>query len=315
MISLGAILDTVTARVQATVPNEARLKCEWLTSRILGCPRLELSARKDQSLSESQVRQIEAGATRLAAGEPLQYILGKAEFMGRVFICDRRALIPRPETEQLTAWMLEDTPLWQNKAPAFAHKDTVGTPIIADMGAGSGCIVISLALERPEGRYIATDISAAALALARENAARHGVAARIRFIACDLLSAVTPKTTFQHSAECWNVATADSTTFANLDAVVSNPPYVRTADWSQLDRSVRDFEPRAALLGGLDGLTIIRQLITQAFQALKPGGALYLEIGEDQGAAVLELAHAAGFREIQLRPDLAGKDRMVRSVK
>ena len=304
MTSLGATLDTVTARVQATMPDEARLKCEWLTSRILGCPRLELSARKDQSLSESHVRQIEEGAARLAAGEPLQYIMGEAEFMGRVFICDRRALIPRPETEQLTAWMLEDAPLWQSKAP-----------IIADVGAGNGCIVISLALERPEGRYIATDISTAALALARENAARHGVLPRVRLIACDLLSAATPKTTFQHSAECWNVVTADSTTFASLDAVVSNPPYIRAADWAQLERSVRDFEPRAALVGGPDGLAIIRRLMAQALQALKPGGVFFLEIGEDQGAAVLELARAAGFRESQLRPDLAGKDRIVRAVK
>ncbi|MBU4366077.1 MAG: peptide chain release factor N(5)-glutamine methyltransferase, partial [Verrucomicrobia bacterium] len=275
MPALGAILDTVTARVQTSDPDEARLKCEWLTSRILGCPRLELSARKDQSLSESQVRQIEEGAARLATGEPLQYIMGEAEFMGRVFICDRRALIPRPETEQLTAWMLEEAPLWQNKAPA-----------IADVGAGSGCIVISLALERPEGRYLATDTSAAALALARENAARHGVLPRIRFIACDLLSAATPKTTFQHSAECWNVVTAGPATFASLDAMVSNPPYIRATDWTQLERSVRDFEPRAALVGGPDGLAIIRRLMAQALQALKPGGVFFLEIGEDQGAAV-----------------------------
>ncbi|MDP2991212.1 MAG: peptide chain release factor N(5)-glutamine methyltransferase [Kiritimatiellota bacterium] len=304
MHSLGAILDTVTARVQTSDPGEARLKCEWLTSRILGCSRLELSARKNQSLSESQVRQIAEGAARLAEGEPLQYILGEAEFMGRVFICDRRALIPRPETEQLTAWMLENAPLWKTKAPT-----------IADVGAGSGCIVISLALERPEGHYIATDISAVALELARENAARHGVLPRIRFIACDLLSAAPPETTFQNSAECWNVVTAGSTAFANLDAVVSNPPYVRTTDWTHLDQGVRDFEPRAALDGGPDGLAIIRRLMVQSFQALKPGGVFFLEIGEDQGAAVLELARAAGFRESHLRPDLAGKDRMVRTVK
>jgi len=304
MASLGAILDTATTHVQATVPDEARLKCEWLASRVLCCSRLELAARRAQRLTTWQVRQIEEGAARLAEGEPLQYILGEAEFMGRVFACDRRALIPRPETEQLTAWILEDALLWQARSPN-----------IADAGAGSGCIAISLALERPESRYIATDTSVVALALARENAARHGVLPRIRFIACDLLSAITPETTFQHSAECWNVVTADSTTLASLDAVVSNPPYVRAADWVQLDRSVRDFEPRIALDGGPDGLAIIRRLMAQAFQALKPGGALYLEIGEDQGAAVLDLARTNGFRESQLRPDLAGKDRMVRAVK
>jgi release factor glutamine methyltransferase len=301
---LGSVLAAGVARVQAATPGEARLKCEWLASRILGCARLELSARKDQILSEPQVRQIAAGVARLAAGEPLQYIQGEAEFMGRVFICDRRALIPRPETEQLTAWMLEDAALWQPPAP-----------LIADVGAGSGCIVISLALERPQGRYVATDTSAAALALARANAARHGTAARIRFIACDLLSAVAPKTTFQHSAECWNVVTAGAASFAGLDAVVSNPPYVRTADWASLDRGVRDFEPRAALDGGAGGLTIVRRLMAQAVQALKPGGVFFLEIGEDQGAAVMELASAAGFRETQLRQDLAGKDRMMRAVK
>jgi len=208
---------------------------------------LELSARKDQSLSDFQHRQIEKGAARLSKGEPLQYILGEAEFMGRVFLCDCRALIPRPETEQLTDWMLEDAALWQSKAP-----------VIADVGAGSGCIVVSLALEQPEGRYIATDISTVALALARENAVRHGVSARIRFIACDLLSVALPETTF-----------------VNLDAVISNPPYVRAADWAQLERSVRDFEPRAALVGGPDGLAIIRRLMAQSFQALKPGARFF----------------------------------------
>jgi len=183
------------------------------------------------------------------------------------------------------------------------------------VGAGSGCIIISLALERSEGRYIATDTSAAALALARENAARHGVSARIRFITCDLLSATLPEITFQHSAECWNVVTAGSTTFASLDAVVSNPPYVRATDWAQLDRSVRDFEPRTALDGGPDGLAMIRRLMAQAFQALKPGGVFYLEIGEDQGASVQEMARATGFHETQVQPDLAGKDRMVRAKK
>ncbi len=301
---LGATLDTATARVQTADQDEARLKCEWLTSRILNCPRLELSARRNQSISRSQARQIEKGAARLAEGGPLQYILGEAEFMGRVFTCDHRALIPRPETEQLTAWLLEEAPLWQDKAA-----------VIADVGTGSGCIVISLALERPQGRYIATDISTSALALARENAARHGVSARTRFIAGDLLSAITPKTTLHHSAECWSVVTADTMTFASLDAVVSNPPYVRTTDWARLDRSVRDFEPRTALDGGPDGLAIIRRLMKQAFQALKPGGVFFLEIGEDQGTAILELAHKTGFRESQVRPDLAGKDRMVRAVK
>lgn len=283
MPALGTVLDSITARVRATRPDEARLQCEWLTSHVLDCARLELPMRLNQNIAESQVRQIESGATRLAGGEPLQYVLGEAEFMGRVFICDRRALIPRPETEQLTAWMLADTTLWQNKAP-----------IIAEAGTGSGCIVITLALERPTGVYLATDTSTAALALARANAVRHGIGTQIRFVACDLLSAAAP---------------------ASLTAVISNPPYVSAADWTRLDRNVRDFEPRAALMGGPDGLASIRRLIKQAWRALKPGGVLFLEIGENQGGAVLGMTHTAGFHESKLRPDLAGKDRMVRAVK
>ncbi|MBI2440997.1 MAG: peptide chain release factor N(5)-glutamine methyltransferase [Lentisphaerae bacterium] len=285
--TLAAVLTAATAHVQATAPHEARLKCEWLLSSALGCARLELSARRDQHLTESQVRQVEEGALRLAAGEPLQYVLGEAEFLGRVFACDARALIPRPETEQLVAWLLEDETLWQTKAPT-----------IADIGAGSGCIVISLALERPQGRYLATDTSAVALALARENAARHGVSARIRFIEGDLLAGAAPETTL-----------------TGLDAVVSNPPYVRAADWAWLEKSVRDFEPPAALLGGADGLAVIRPLVAQAFHALKPGGMLFLEIGEDQGATVQEIVRTAGFRDTRLRTDLAGKDRLLRARK
>ncbi|MBI2438357.1 MAG: peptide chain release factor N(5)-glutamine methyltransferase [Lentisphaerae bacterium] len=299
--TLAAILAAVACRVRAAAPEEARLNCEWLLSRALGCARLELSARRDQRLTESQVRRIEEGALRLAAGEPLQYVLGEAEFMGRVFACDARALIPRPETEQLVARLLAETTLWQTEAP-----------VIAEVGAGSGCIVISLALERPAGRYLATDTSPAALALARENAARHGVSARIHFIAGDLLSGATPNTTFQHSAECWNVVTAGS---MSLDAVVSNPPYVRAADLPALAPTVRDYEPTEALLGGADGLCVIRPLIAQAFPALKPGGTLFLEIGCDQGQAVREIAHSAGFHDIQVHPDLAGKDRIMRARK
>ncbi len=304
MPALGAFLDSITARVTGSDPDEARRQCEWLTSRIVGCPRLELAARRNQALSEIQHRQIEAGAARLAAGEPLQYILGDTEFMGHVFACDRRALIPRPETEQLAAWVLDDVILWQNKAP-----------VIADVGAGSGCIVVSLALKRPQGRYLATDISVAALTLAQENAARHSVAGRICFLAGDLLSAIWPQPAGQHSATCWHVVEAGSVIPASLDAVVSNPPYVSIADWAQLDRNVRDFEPRVALDGGADGLAIVRQLMTQALQALKPGGVFFLEIGADQGTAALELLRAAGFVDGQLRSDLAGKDRMVRAVK
>ncbi|MBU4429758.1 MAG: peptide chain release factor N(5)-glutamine methyltransferase, partial [Verrucomicrobia bacterium] len=276
-------LRQATAFLEEHGIEESRLTGEWLLSHELGCARLELALRHQEPLSPLSNRTFQHRINRAAMGEPVQYILGTAEFMGHAFRVDRRCLIPRPETERLAEWVLGFDPLWN-----------AGDPALADVGTGSGCLAISLALARSKGHYLATDTSAAALALARENAARHGVSARIRFIACDLLSAATP---------------------ASLAAVVSNPPYIRTTDWARLDRNVRNFEPCAALVGGPDGLTIIRRLMTQALQALKPGGVFFLEIGADQGAAVLELAQAAGFRESQLRPDLAGKDRMVRAVK
>jgi len=184
--------------------------------------------------------------------------------------------------------MLEDAPLWQNKAP-----------IIADVGTGSGGIVISLALERPEGRYIATDISAAALALARENAARHGVSARIRFVAGIFLPAAPPKTTFQHSAECWNVVTADSTTFANLDAVVSNPPYIRTADWAQLERSVRDFEPKTALVGGPTAWQSSDGSWHRHCRRLSPAACSFWKSAKTRGQPSWNWRARPGFRESQ----------------
>ncbi len=256
---------------------EASLNVEWLLSRALGCPRLELHLRRDAGLAPEICRLLDARIKRLAAGEPLPYVLGEAEFMGRVFAVDPRALIPRPETEQLAELILGCADLWAS-AP----------PVIAEVGAGSGCLVISLALARPEGRYHALDIDAAALTLARENARRHGVEKRVRFAAGNLLAGRPP---------------------AGLDAVVSNPPYVRTADWAQLPAPIREHEPRQALDGGADGLAVIRPLIAQAARALKPGGRLFLEIGDGQGAPVRGLLEARGFRAIAIRPDLAGKTR------
>lgn len=256
---------------------EARLSGEWLLSRALGCPRLELHLRRDAVLSAELCRRLEAEIKRLAAHEPLQYVLGEAEFMGRIFAADPRALIPRPETEQLAELVLACAGLWAG-----------ATPTLAEVGTGTGCLVISLALAKPEARYHALDLDPAALALARENASRHGVANRIRFAVGNLLAGLAP---------------------ASLDAVVANPPYVRTADWAQLPAQIREHEPRLALEGGADGLAVIRPLIAQAALVLKPGGRIFLEIGDEQGAAVAGLLKSQGFMDVAIRQDLAGKPR------
>jgi release factor glutamine methyltransferase len=256
---------------------ESRLAVEWLLSRALGCARLELPLRQDAGLAPAIQRLLESQVNRLSAREPLQYIQAEAEFMGRVFMTDRRSLIPRPETEQLVEIVLACAPLWKLPHPA-----------IADVGAGGGCIVISLALARPQGCYQAIDRDPAALELARENVGRLDVRSRIRFTTGDLLDGLSP---------------------ASLDAVVSNPPYVRTEDWARLPPIIRDHEPRLALDGGADGLAVIRPLLAQAIHVLRPAGRLFLEIGESQEEAVRRELAKHGFQEIAVRPDNAGKTR------
>lgn len=199
--------------------------------------------------------------------------------MGHDFKVDRRALIPRPETEVLVEQVLGCEPLWSAARPA-----------VADVGTGSGCIIISLALARPDAEYKALDLSDEALALARENARSLGVAEHIGFGQGELCDHVDSET---------------------VDAVVANLPYVASDEYEQLPANVREYEPRMALDGGPDGLGVVGPTIQDAAMALKPGGRVFLEIGETQAAAVSELLSGADFGEIAVVKDLAGRDRIV----
>jgi len=256
-----------------------RLVCELLTSRLLQCKRLELYLQFDRALSESQLAAMRRGIKRAAAGEPVQYILGEWEFMGHVLRVDKRALIPRPETEGLVQKVLDCTDLW-----------AVGNPIIADIGTGSGCIAISLALAHEKAAFVALDISTDALELARENAAQHQVSDRIHFSEGELADVIEPE---------------------SLSAIVANLPYITTAEMEGLSTQVRNHEPHLALHGGEDGLDIIRLLVQDATMALKPVGTLFLEIGAAQGEATRALLDADGFTEINVSQDLADRDRVV----
>ncbi len=280
---LGAMLDEAVARLSAAGRDEARLQCEWLASAVAGCARLELPLRRAKTLAETPARRLLEGVERLCAGEPLQYVLGESDFMGYSLKCDARALIPRPETEQLVAWMLASRNLWR-----------MPLPLIADVGVGSGCIAVALALQRPDGHYLAIDVSAAALELARENAARHNVQERIVFQQGNLLAGVPAQ---------------------SLDAIAANLPYVRSADWAQLEQVVRDYEPRLALDGGADGLLLIRRLVREAGLVLRREGLLFLEVGAGQGAEVARLLSEAGFDPVELRADLAGVPRLISAKK
>jgi release factor glutamine methyltransferase len=218
---------------------------------------------------------------RRLAGEPIQYITGEAEFYGLPFRVNRDVLIPRPETEHLV-----------EKAMALAQRlrlTWAPYPRIVDVGTGSGAIAVALAHALPFAKITATDISAAALAVAKDNAARVGVADRVRFFEADLL---------------------DPATHGPFDMVVSNPPYVPESDRATLDVEVRNYEPAQALFAGDDGLAIYRRLLPQAFRVLIGSGILLLEIGYGQQEAIQALLRKEGFVGIEFFADLQGIPRM-----
>jgi len=280
--TLGGILDASAAFLAARKIDEPRLAAEWLAARLLRCGRLALHEKRAETLSEPLVEAMRRGIRRVASGEPVQYVVGRWEFRGHPMIVDRRALIPRPETEQLVQLVLDARDLWQNPAP-----------LVVDIGTGSGCIAVSLALERPQGRYLATDISAEALALAAENARLNAVESRINFAPAELGDLLDDPGT--------------------VDIIVSNPPYIPSATVDKLGASVRDFEPRLALDGGPDGMGILRHIAEEATMALRNGGGLFFELSaEQQQAEAVEIyLRELGFENIRIDRDLAGARRFI----
>jgi release factor glutamine methyltransferase len=247
--------------------ENARLNAEHLLAHALGLKRMELYLQFDRPLTESERAPLRDLVKRRGAREPLQHVLGTAEFHGRTFACDKRALVPRPETEQLVELALE------------MAKDKPAATIL-DIGTGSGVIALTIALELPSATLHATDLSPDALALAAENAARHALTDRIVFHQADLLP-------------------PDN---ARFDLIIANLPYIPAEEIASLSPEVRH-DPASALDGGADGLDLIRRLIDTAPDRLAPGGALLLEIGLGQADAVNTLLSARKFRDISVRPD------------
>jgi release factor glutamine methyltransferase len=276
--TLARWLADIQGRFEAAGLAESRLKAEWLLSHQLGYSRLDLEFRANAQLTEPQIRSLDATSARMEQGEPLQYVLGETFFRDLRLRTDRRALIPRPETEQLVERALGVRELWDRARPR-----------VADVGAGSGCIALAVARACPHAEVWATDVSEDALALARENGDRlFDGACPVHFEKKDLLEGWPP---------------------ALLDAVISNPPYVSEPEWAGLDASIRRYEPRPALVGGPDGWEVTARLIEQAAPALAPGGWIFLEIGDRQGAGTRRRLEDAGFARVSIEPDLAGRDR------
>jgi release factor glutamine methyltransferase len=214
--------------------------------------------------------------------EPLQYLRGQQEFFGLRLVVGPKVLIPRPETEHLVERLIE-------------RLRDVPSPRIADVGTGSGCIAIAAAREIPGSRVTAGDVSAEALETARANARELGVEDRIRFVQGSLGEPLRQDAPFH--------------------AIAANLPYVTSGEWEGLQPEVRDFEPKLALVGGDDGLDLVRELVAQAPALLSPGGWIVLEVGHEQGAATADLLRAAGFVEVALHADLAGVERIVEGRK
>jgi release factor glutamine methyltransferase len=271
-----------------------RLDAELLLAHILRRDRAWLLAEGQQSLTADQAAAFRALIARRAALEPVAYIVGHKEFYGLDFLVDRRVLVPRPETELLVDLALDIGRRKTKDERRKRESDTlrpssfVLRPLsIADIGTGSGCIAIALAIHLPGALVTAVDISPGALEVARLNAERHGVAERVRVVQGDLLAPLDQP----------------------VDLVVSNPPYTIL---SAIDEGVRRHEPRAALDGGPDGYDLYRRLLQQLPAKLRPGGTALLEIGATQGAKVTDLARRSfPSARISIHHDLAGLDRVV----
>ncbi len=266
--------------------DSPRLNTEVLLSHLLGIERVELYLNPDQSLDQNRLADFKSLIRRRGQREPLQYLIRKHEFWSLDFKITEDVLIPRPETE----FLVEEAVKILSKESSF-----ISQPRILDLGTGGGVIGISLAKEIEPAWILATDISRSALGVARENAARHQVEERILFLCGDLFNPL------RDNHLCFNL-------------IVSNPPYVPSDGFSQLEPEVRDFEPRQALNGGKGGLEFLHRIAHQADRFLLPGGWLLLEVGEGQAEKVVGFLKESGrYRVPMIIKDYSDRQRVVRA--
>lgn len=268
------VLQSTTAYFKKREIESPRLNAEHLLAHALGCQRIELYLQFERDLAENELAPLRELVRRRGLGEPLQHLLGTVEFCGHSFICDKRALVPRPETEHLVELIVQLTINYQLSA-------------ILDVGTGSGVIALSLAAHFPEAEIVASDISGDALALARENAARLGIN-RVQFVKSDLLEDIEGK----------------------FNLIVANLPYIAATERPALPREVLH-DPEAALFGGERGDEMIRELIMAAPDYLQASGLLALEIGTDQADGLIEFLCAKNYHDIAGKKDYAGITRFL----
>jgi release factor glutamine methyltransferase len=271
------LLQATTAYFGKKGVEQPRLSIEHLLADTLRKKRIELYLEFDRSLSEQELEPLRDKVRRRAEGEPLQHLLGHWDFFGRTFKTDRRALIPRPETELLVETMLRE----------FGTSGESGNRLL-DVGTGSGVLAITFALERPELEVSAVDLSKDALALARENAENLGVSDRIAFYCSDLLEQ----------------------TEGPFHWIVANLPYIPTADLRELQREVK-YDPPLALDGGKDGLTIVKRLIESVPGKIASNGLIALELGQGQAQQISGFMADQNYRDISIKKDYQGVERLL----
>ncbi len=347
-MTLRELLNRALELFEEQGVESAGVEAEWLLAHALGKDRIYIYAYgSEQASAEVQADYLDR-VRRRTEGVPLQYILGTVDFMGCTLTVDPSVLIPRPETELLAEEALKELARLQAARPDAACT-------VLDLCTGSGALAIAIAARAERGKVTATDVSAEALATARLNAERNGVADRIHFLQGDLFEALddlqdSRSETYdelqdnrsetydelqdhlpaEHDSRCRNTASEaakmDATDGVHnaYDLIVTNPPYVATDVIEALAQNVREHEPKLALDGGADGLSVIRRLLADAPAHLKPGGLLLMEIGYDQGEAVCELADSVvsggagrlsrkkkAYAEAKILQDFAGFDRIL----
>jgi len=268
------VLHSTTAYFKKRKIDNPRLNAEHLLAHVLDRRRIELYLEFERALGENELATLRELVRRRGQGEPLQHLLGTVEFCGHLFLCDKRALVPRPETEELVGFLTSN--------------DEHRTSNVVDVGTGSGVIALSLASKFPEAQIVAVDVSEEALSLARENAERLGLSERVQFLQSDLLEAVDGK----------------------FDLIVANLPYIAAQDRHTLSREVLH-DPEGALFAGEHGVELLRKLIEQAPARFRPGGMLALEIGAGQSEALLSILADKNYRDISSRNDYSGRTRFL----
>jgi release factor glutamine methyltransferase len=282
--TVGRVLTWTADYLKKSGSPSPRLDAEVLLAAARKCERIALYTAFEEIVPDDVRGEFRELVKRRAAGTPVAYLVGKKEFYSLSFRVTPDVLIPRPETEHLVVAAVD----LLAALPAAAH------PLVSDVGTGSGAIAVAIAKHAVNAKILATDISPAALAVAQQNAADHGVAARIEYLETDLLERIPARRT--------------------LDLVVSNPPYIGLQEEATLAPQVRDHEPRLALFAGPNGTEIIARLIPQAAERLKVGGYLLMEVSPLIAAAVVELvAKSQSFEPAAVLKDLAGLSRVVQA--